>query len=140
MDHPPPDVDPPVPAWVRWTNRAVLTVAGTTAAVAVTDYARASGEALDVALVAAVVAATVVGVLRPDHMVAVMLASLLCMLGLALVPPTWLLALVPPLLLLTVRNRRRARELGLRRPRGRSRRRTAPPDEHTRPPDDPEHP
>ena len=99
--------EPPVPTWVAWTNRAVLTLAGTTAAVMVADYARVSRQALDVALVAAIIAATVVAVLRPDRAVPVTVAALLAMLGLAIIPPAWLLALVPPTLLAVTRRRQR---------------------------------
>lgn len=99
--------DPSVPTWVCWTNRALVTLNGTVGAVMVANYASTSGQALDVALVAAVVAATVVAVLRPDRVVPVTSASLLAMLGLALIPPAWLLALLPPLLLTWVRRRQR---------------------------------
>ncbi len=101
----------PAPAWVVWTNRAVLTFAGTTAAVVVADYAAQSGQTLDLALVAAIIASTIVAVARPTATVPVLLACLLSMLGLAIVPPAWLLSLVPPVLLTAQRRRRRPRGL-----------------------------
>ena len=103
----PADHEPPVPAWVVWTNRAVLTLAGTIAAVMVADYAAASGHALDLALVAVILVATMAAVVWPDRMVPVLAAAVASMLGLALIPPAWLLALVPPLLLTVVRRRSR---------------------------------
>lgn len=101
----------PVPAWVAWTNRTVLTMAGATAAVVVADYASTSGQVLDVLLVAGIVAATALGVLWPDRWVPVTAASMLTMLGLALIPPAWLLSLLPPVLLTSVRRRHRRRAL-----------------------------
>lgn len=106
----PHTIDPPVPPWACWTNRALVTLNGTVGAVMVANYASTSGQALDVALVAAIIAAAVVAVLRPDRVVPVTSASLLAMLGLALVPPTWLLALLPPLLLTWMRRRQRVRQ------------------------------
>ena len=100
-----PTDDALVPTWARWTIRATVTVSGTIGAVMVANYADASGQALDVALVVATIVATVVAVARPTRPLPVMVAALLAMLGLALVPPLWLLALVAPLLLWTVRRR-----------------------------------
>lgn len=94
-----------VPTWARWTIRATATVSGTVGAVMVATYAEASGQALDVALAVATIVATVVAFARPTRPLPVMVAALLAMLGLALVPPLWLLALVAPVLLWTVRRR-----------------------------------
>lgn len=106
-DRPDAPATVPAPTWLVWTNRAVLTLAGVVGAVMVNDYASMSGEALDLALAAAILVATAVAVALPTHPTPVLLASLLAMLGLALVPPLWLLALLAPLLLWT--HRRRAR-------------------------------
>ena len=105
----------PVPTWMLWTNRGLLAVNGTLGAVLVSQYAGESGQSLDWALVLVIIAGGAWGVLRPTEQVPVTLASILAMLGLALLTPLFLLALVPPLLL-TV-HRRRARRHTDRGPR-----------------------
>lgn len=111
-----------VPTWMVWAVRGVLTLNGTVAAVMVAQYASTSGEWLDVALVAVIIAASAFAVIRAHRVVPVTVACIVAMLGLALVPPMWLLALVPPLLL--TGNARRHR-----RGRGSRPDTTPPPDE-----------
>jgi hypothetical protein len=101
-----------VPRWMVCTNRALVTFNGTIAAVMVSQYAAGSGQGLDVALVVAIIASGAFAVVRAHRVVPVTLASVLAMLGLALVPPAWLLALVPPLLLSGNARRHRRRHGG----------------------------